>query len=155
MIHKSYLTEELCEGARLATIIHPSLGRIHCRALSGVLHKEGKTRLNRQHSCGRTGQTCREAGKIKPANKLVSRFKFLLMTVSEVRCLVVLCSVTLVDMDEHILKEVDRCEDSLTLIELTYMLDGVVVEMVLNSPDLIVEHESVDDHGTDLTEEDR
>ena len=35
------------------------------------------------------------------------------------------------------------------------MLDGIIVEVALYCPDLIVEHESVDEERTNLTEEDR
>ena len=58
-------------------------------------------------------------------------------------------------MDEHVVEEVNTGEDHFTLIELSYMLDGVVVQMALDGMDLIVEHETVDQHSTDLTEEDR
>ena len=35
------------------------------------------------------------------------------------------------------------------------MLDGIIVEVALYRPDLVIEHESVDEERTDLTEEDR
>ena len=66
-----------------------------------------------------------------------------------------LCSRALVYMDEHIVQEVNRSEDNFTLIELSYVLDSVIVKVALDCTDLIVEHESVDEHRTDLTEEDR
>ena len=64
-------------------------------------------------------------------------------------------SVTLVDVDEHIVQEVDGGQDDFTLIQLTYMLDRVIVKVAFYRLDLIVEHESVDEERTDLTEEDR
>ena len=63
-------------------------------------------------------------------------------------------SLTLVNVDEHIVQEVDARQDDFTLIQLTYMLDGVIVEVALNCLDLIVEHESVNEERTDLTEQD-
>ncbi len=64
-------------------------------------------------------------------------------------------SFALVDVNEHVVQEVDRGQDDFTLIEFTYMLDSIIVKVALNSPDLIVEHESVDEERTDLTEQDR
>ena len=66
-----------------------------------------------------------------------------------------LCSRTLVYMDEHVVQEVNARKDDLTLIELSYMLDRIIVKVAFNGTDLIVKHESVDEHRTDLTEEDR
>ena len=66
-----------------------------------------------------------------------------------------LCSVTLVNMDEHVVQEVNTRKDNFTLVELSDVLDSVIVEVALYGMDLIVEHESVDEHRTDLTEEDR
>ena len=66
-----------------------------------------------------------------------------------------LCSVALVDVDEHVVQEVDRGQDDFALVELSDVLDRVIVEVALNRLDLIVEHESVDEECTDLTEEDR
>ena len=64
-------------------------------------------------------------------------------------------SFALVDVDEDVVQQVDARQDNFTLIQLTYMLDSVIVEVALNSLDLVVEHESVDQECTDLTEEDR
>ena len=64
-------------------------------------------------------------------------------------------SRALVDMDEHVVQEVNARKDDFTLIELSYVLDRIIVKVALNCTDLIVEHESVDEHRTDLTEEDR
>ena len=75
--------------------------------------------------------------------------------VSEQRSLVELCSVTLVNMDEHVVQKVNAREDNFSLIELSYVLDSVIVKVALYCMDLIVKHESVDEHRTDLTEEDR
>ena len=58
-------------------------------------------------------------------------------------------------MDEHVMQEVNTRQDNFTLVKLTYMLDGVIVQVALYRTDLIVKHESVDEHGTDLTEQDR
>lgn len=58
-------------------------------------------------------------------------------------------------MDEHVVQEIDAGQDDLTLIELTHMLDRVIVKVALDGFDLVVEHESVDKYRTDLTEEDR
>ena len=58
-------------------------------------------------------------------------------------------------MDEHVVKEVNAREDDFTLIELSDVLESIIVKVALNGVDLIVEHESVDEHRTDLTEEDR
>ena len=66
-----------------------------------------------------------------------------------------LCSCTLVNMDEHVVQEVNTRKDNFTLIELSDVLDSVIVEVALYRMDLIVEHESVDEHRTNLTEEDR
>ena len=66
-----------------------------------------------------------------------------------------LCSFTLVNMDEHVVQEVNTRKDNFTLVELSDVLDSVIVEVALYSMDLIVEHESVDEHRTYLTEEDR
>ena len=64
-------------------------------------------------------------------------------------------SRTLVYMDEHVVQEVNAREDNFTLVELSYVLDSVIVKVALNRFDLIVKHESVDEHRTDLTKEDR
>ena len=64
-------------------------------------------------------------------------------------------SRALVNMDEHVVEEVNARKDNFTLIELSDVLDSVIVEVALYSMDLIVEHESVDEHRTYLTEEDR
>ena len=53
------------------------------------------------------------------------------------------------------MEKINARQDNLTLIELSYMLDRVVIQVALNRPDLIVEHKSVDEHRTYLTEEDR
>ena len=66
-----------------------------------------------------------------------------------------LCSRTLVDMDEHVMQQVDAREDNFTLVELSDVLDGIIVEVALYRMDLVVEHESVDKECTYLTEEDR
>ena len=73
----------------------------------------------------------------------------------ELRCVVVLCSRALVNVDEHIVQEVNAREDNFTLIELPDVLQCVIVKVALYRIDLIVEHETVDEHRTDLTEEDR
>ena len=78
-----------------------------------------------------------------------------LITLLELRCSVVLCSVTLVNMDEHVVQEVNTRKDNFTLVELSDVLDSVIVEVALYGMDLIVEHESVDQESTDLTEQDR
>ena len=57
-------------------------------------------------------------------------------------------------MDEHVVQEVNTRKDNFTLIELSYVLDSIIVKVALYCTDLIVEHESVDEHRTDLTEED-
>ena len=64
-------------------------------------------------------------------------------------------SRALVYMDEHVVQEVNARKDNFTLVELSYVLDSVIVKVALYCTDLIVEHESVDEHRTDLTEEDR
>ena len=66
-----------------------------------------------------------------------------------------LCSVTLVNMDEHVVQEVNTRKDNFTLVELSDVLDSVIVEVALYGMDLIVEHESVDKERTYLTEENR
>ena len=66
-----------------------------------------------------------------------------------------LCSRALVNMDEHVMQQVNAREDDFTLVELSDVLDSIIVEVALYGMDLIVEHESVDEHCTDLTEEDR
>ena len=66
-----------------------------------------------------------------------------------------LCSRALSYMDEHVVQEVNRSKDNFALIELSYVLDSIIVKVALYCTDLIVEHESVDEHRTDLTEEDR
>ena len=66
-----------------------------------------------------------------------------------------LCSRALVNVNEHVVQEVNAREDNFTLVELSDVLDGIIVKVALNGFDLIVEHESVDEHRTDLTEEDR
>ncbi len=66
-----------------------------------------------------------------------------------------LCSRALSYMDEHVVQEVNTRKDNFTLIELSYVLDSIIVKVALYCTDLIVEHESVDEHRTDLTEEDR
>ena len=58
-------------------------------------------------------------------------------------------------MNEHVVQEVNTRKDNFTLIELPDMLDGVIIKVALYRTDLIVKHESVDEHGTDLTEQDR
>ena len=78
-----------------------------------------------------------------------------LILLLELRCIVVLCSRALVNMDEHVVEEVNAREDNFTLVELSYVLDSVIVKVALYRMDLIVEHESVDEHRTYLTEEDR
>ena len=75
--------------------------------------------------------------------------------ISELRSIVVLRSRALVNMDEHVVQEVNARKDNFTLVELSDVLDSVIVKVALNSFDLIVKHESVDEHRTDLTEEDR
>ena len=76
-----------------------------------------------------------------------------LISLLELRCSVVLCSGALVNMDEHVVQEVNARKDNFTLVELSDVLDSVIVEVALYGMDLIVEHESVDEHRTDLTEE--
>ena len=76
-------------------------------------------------------------------------------TISELRRIVVLRSRALVNMNEHVVQEVNAREDNFTLVELSYVLDSVIVKVALNRFDLIVKHESVDEHRTDLTKEDR
>ena len=76
-------------------------------------------------------------------------------SVSELWCVVMLCSRALVYMDEHVVQEVNTSQDNFTLIELSYVLDRIIVKVALDCMDLIVEHESVDEHRTNLTEEDR
>ena len=66
-----------------------------------------------------------------------------------------LCSRALSYMDEHVVQEVNRSKDNFALVELSYVLDSIIVKVALYCTDLIVEHESVDEHRTDLTEEDR
>lgn len=58
-------------------------------------------------------------------------------------------------MDEHVVQEVNAREDDFALVKLSDVLDSVIVEVALDGLDLIVEHEPVDEHRTDLTEEDR
>ena len=57
-------------------------------------------------------------------------------------------------MDEHVVQEVNTRKDNFTLIELPDMLDGVIIKVALCRTDLIVKHETVNEHCTDLTEED-
>ena len=64
-------------------------------------------------------------------------------------------SRALVNMNEHVVQKVNARKDNFTLIELSDVLDSVIVKMALYGFDLIVEHESVNEHRTDLTEEDR
>ena len=66
-----------------------------------------------------------------------------------------LCSRALVYMNEHVVQEVNAREDDLALVKLSDVLDGVIVEVAFYCTDLIVKHETVDEHRTDLTEEDR
>ena len=66
-----------------------------------------------------------------------------------------LCSRTLVNVNEHVVQEVYACEDNFTLIEFSDMLDSIIIKVALYSMDLIVKHESVDQHRTNLTKEDR
>ena len=63
--------------------------------------------------------------------------------------------IALINMDEHVVQEVNAREDDLALVKLSDVLDSVIVKVALDCTDLIVEHESVDEHRTDLTEEDR
>ena len=60
------------------------------------------------------------------------------------RCHVVLDPVALVNMDEHVVQQVDRRQDDFTLVELTNVLDSIIVEVALDRTDLVVEHETVD-----------
>ncbi len=53
------------------------------------------------------------------------------------------------------MQEINAREDNFTLVELSDVLDGVIIKVALYRTDLIVEHESVDEHRTDLSEEDR
>ena len=71
-----------------------------------------------------------------------------LISLLELRCSVVLCSGALVNMDEHVVQEVNTRKDNFTLVELSDVLDSVIVEVALYGMDLIVEHESVDEHRT-------
>ena len=66
-----------------------------------------------------------------------------------------LCSRALVNMDEHVMQQVNAREDDFTLVELSDVLDSIIVEVALYRMDLVVEHESVDKECTYLTEEDR
>ena len=66
-----------------------------------------------------------------------------------------LCSRALSYMDEHVVEQVNTREDNFSLIELSYVLDGVIIELALYRVDLIVKHESVDKERTYLTEENR
>ena len=75
--------------------------------------------------------------------------------ISKRRRLVILRSLTLINVDEHVMQQINAGEDDLALIELSDVLDGKIVKMALNCTDLIVEHESVDEDRTDLTKEDR
>ena len=50
------------------------------------------------------------------------------------------------------MQEVNAGKDNLTLIELSDVFDRIIVKMAFYSTDLIVKHESVDEHRTDLTE---
>ena len=58
-------------------------------------------------------------------------------------------------MDEHVMEEIDAREDDFALIELSDVLQSIIVKVALYRVDLIVEHETVDKDRTDLTEEDR
>ena len=58
-------------------------------------------------------------------------------------------------MYKHVVQEINAREDNFTLIKLSYMLDSIIVKMAVYGMDLIVQHKSVDEHRTDLTEEDR
>ena len=58
-------------------------------------------------------------------------------------------------MNEHIVQQVNAGKNNLTLIKLTYMLYRVIIQVALYRTDLIVKHESVDEHRTDLTKQDR
>ena len=40
-----------------------------------------------------------------------------------------LCSVTLVNMDDHVVQEVNTRKDNFTLVELSDVLDSVIVEV--------------------------
>ena len=64
-------------------------------------------------------------------------------------------SRALVDMDEHVVQEVNAREDDLALVKLSDVLDSIIVEVAFYCTDLIVKHETVNEHCTDLTEEDR
>ena len=79
----------------------------------------------------------------------------MLSSILELRCIVVLRSRALINMNEHVVQEVNARKDNFTLVELSDVFDRVIVEVALYCTDLIVEHESVDEHRTDLTEEDR
>ena len=72
----------------------------------------------------------------------------------QLRCLVVLQSLRLVNVNEDVMQQVDRGQDDFTLIELSDVLDRVIVKVAFNSLDLIVEHESVNEKRTDLIKED-
>ena len=63
-------------------------------------------------------------------------------------------SLRLVYVNEDVMQQVDRGQDYFTLIELSDVLDRVIVKVSLNCLDLIVKHESVDEERTDLTEQD-
>jgi len=84
-----------------------------------------------------------------------SREIVLRIRVSEHRSIVVLRSRTLVYMDEHVVQEVNARQDDLTLIEFSDVLDRIVVKVAFYCTDLVIEHESVNEHRTYLTEEDR
>ena len=64
-------------------------------------------------------------------------------------------SLTLVNMNKHVMQEVNTGKDDLTLIELSDVFDRIIVKVAFYRPDLIIKHESVDEHRTDLTEKDR
>ena len=78
-----------------------------------------------------------------------------LISLLELRCSVVLCSGALVNMDEHVMQEVNTRKDNFTLVELSDVLDRIIIKMALYCMDLIVKHESVDKERTYLTEENR
>ena len=82
-------------------------------------------------------------------------FVIMVSSILERRCIVVLRSRTLINMDEHVMQEVNARKDDFTLVELPDVLDRIIVKVALYRTDLIVEHESVDEHRTDLTEKDR
>ena len=74
---------------------------------------------------------------------------------SEKRCVVVLRSFRLLHLDKHVVEKVDARQDTLTLIEFADMFHRIVVKVILNRVDVVIEHESVNQKRTDLSEKHR